>query len=75
MGCVHGVDQNTFVVALAALDFAPEAGGEVSQSLVDLGERRTPVYRGLALAQRVEVRTMEDQYLAHRAALPRARWV
>src|SRR4029079_4268288 len=68
--CVHGVDQNTFMVALAALDLAPELRRQVFQSLIDLGERDAPVDRGLTLTERVEIRTVEDQDLVH--GTPRA---
>ena len=57
---VNPVDDFVFAVALAELDFELQFGAGAPARRLDVGQRLMPVDRGLALAEQVEVRPVQD---------------
>src|SRR4051812_27813660 len=57
---MHLIDERAFVVRLKAGDRHAELFGELEQARVDLGQRHLAVDVGLARAEQIQVRTMDD---------------
>ena len=66
--CVQPVDERALVVRLEEVDLEPELGGADRDPVVDLVQRLAAVDLGLARAEQVEVRALEDEDARHARA-------
>ena len=67
---VDPVDQLALVVALPEVELEAEFAGEPAAIRLDVGERVAAVDFGLALAEQVEVRPVENDDFRHGGWLP-----
>ena len=76
LGLLNPVDDLALVVGLAEFDREAEALRGLAAQLLDVVERRMAVVLGLARAERVQVRAVEDvDRLGHWAIAARAAWI
>ena len=71
---VDPADQLGLGVALEGGEPVPGLGGELRHPLVDLLQGHVPVQPGLAHAQQVQVRTVEQQQVGHGPPQDAVRW-
>ena len=69
------VDELTFVIGLPEVHIEPEPLADGLAAFLDLRERRVTVDVGLALAEQIQVGTVQDEDLRHGVGeLSRARY-
>ena len=62
---LYPVNEDAFVIGLAEFDFETGFGGLLFQALLDLRERRGPIDIGLAIADKIKIWTVENEYRIH----------